>query len=94
MTCSALEGEGIADAWALVLEHRAQMEEGGWLARRRREQALDWMRDALLGGVEDAVRNDAAVSSRFSALRQDVLDGRLSPFRAARDLLDLFRGRS
>ena len=48
------------------------------------------MQDALLYALEQDVRRDALVGDRLNAVRQDVLHGRVSPFRAARELLALF----
>ncbi len=69
------------------------MDATGWFDRRRREQALGWMREALLYGLEQEVRLERAVNSRLTTVEQDVLEGRVSPFRAARDLLGTFRRR-
>lgn len=91
LTCSALDNEGIAGLWEVVLEHRTLMEGNGWFARRRSEQALEWMKDALLDGLEREVRRNAAVNGRFTAMQDDVAQGRVSPFRGARDLLAMFR---
>ena len=93
VTCSAIERDGVSAIWETVLEHRRLMESNGWFVRRRRDQALEWMREALLSGLDQAVRNDEAISGRMSAMEQDVRDGRVSPFRAARELLAAFKGR-
>ncbi len=91
MVCSAFTREGVPELWQRVLEHRSLMEANGWLERRRQEQALLWMQDALLFALEQDVRRDALVGDRLTAMRQDVLHGRISPFRAARELLALFK---
>jgi LAO/AO transport system kinase len=93
MTCSAFTRDGVPEIWATVLEHRALLESNGWLARLREEQALEWMREALLYGLEQEIRRDDAVNDHLAAMREDVRAGRLSPFRAAHDLLRLFRRR-
>jgi LAO/AO transport system kinase len=91
VACSALANEGVREIWGLVLEHRATMEAAGWFARRRSEQALDWMKDALLDGLEREVRRDPAVHGHLGAMQEDVARGRISPFHGARELLKLFR---
>jgi LAO/AO transport system kinase len=91
VSCSALTNQGIAEAWDLVLEHRRVMDANGWFARRRSEQALEWMKDALLDGLEREVRRHAAVNNRFVAMREDVARGRISPFRGGRELLKMFK---
>ena len=91
VTCSALAGDGVREIWNVVMEHRALMESNGWFERRRSDQALEWMREALLFGLEQEIRRDPAVGRRLASVQQDVLHGRVSPFRAARELLTLFR---
>jgi LAO/AO transport system kinase len=93
VTCSALEREGVAEIWNLVLEHRALVESNGWFARLREEQALEWMREAILLGLEQEIRRDRVVTDHLAAMRAEVRSGRLSPFRAARNVLTAFRRR-
>jgi LAO/AO transport system kinase len=93
MTCSAHTRDGIADIWRAVGDHRALVEANGWFARRREEQSLEWMREALLYGLEHELRRDAGIDAHLAAMQADVKRGKLSPFRAARDLLALFHQR-
>lgn len=92
-TCSALNRDGVADIWNTILEHRALLESNGWFARLREQQALEWMREALLYGLEQEIRRDDVINDRLAAVREEVRAGRLSPFRAAHELLALFRRR-
>src|SRR5512142_1670628 len=82
LTCSALSGERIADVWQMVLDHHHQLEENGWLARQRRDQALEWMHELVRMGLIEAFQGDAAVAGRWPALQDDVRDGRVSPLAA------------
>ncbi|HEY6271952.1 MAG TPA: hypothetical protein VIX19_08155 [Terriglobales bacterium] len=89
--CSAFSRDATSEIWRIVLQHRAQIEASGWFERHRREQALDWMKDALLCGIEEELRRDTVVSERLAAAQRDVSEGQLSPFLAARQILALFR---
>ena len=91
VTCSALNREGIDAIWQIVLDHARQLADNGWSEKTRRQQALDWMRDALLDGLEREVRRSASVNARLAAMQEDVAHGRISPFRGARELLAIFR---
>jgi LAO/AO transport system kinase len=93
MTCSAHTRDGIAAIWQAILDHRAALTANGWLARRREEQAIEWMREALLYGLEHELRRDPAIGARLAAMQADVRSGKLSPFRAAHDLLSSVRRR-
>ncbi len=91
VTCSALQDQGVSAIWDIVCEHRSAMQASGWFERRRSEQALEWMKDALLDGLEREVRRNAEVNGRFAAMQEEVAGGTISPFRGARELLNLFR---
>ncbi|MCC7153818.1 MAG: methylmalonyl Co-A mutase-associated GTPase MeaB [Bryobacterales bacterium] len=91
VTCSAIKRENIAGIWQAILDHRALMQSNGWFERRRGEQALQWLQEALLAGLEEEFLRDPAVRNRLDSVRDEVLAGRTSSFRAARQLLALFR---
>ncbi len=90
LCASALTGDGIADFWELVVEHRAALSKSGELARRRRVQARAWLWRLLDDGLQAAFRSDTRVATRLPELEADVDASRVSAPRAARLLLDLF----
>ena len=94
LTCSALTKDGIADVWQTVLEHRQLLESNGCLVRRRNHQALQWMEELTILGLEELFRGNHAVAGRLPQLREEVHQGRMTPFAASRELLALFRHES
>jgi len=94
LTCSALEGTGIGQVWEMVLEHRALVEGNGYLARRRSRQALAWMEELIMLGLEDRFRRDDAIAARLPELRAAVERGEATPLAASGELLRLFSGRA
>jgi LAO/AO transport system kinase len=93
VTCSALNAQGIEEIWQMVLEHRALMESNGFLARRRSGQALEWMRELIAVGLEEAFRRDADVALRLPALQAAVDRGMTTPLAASNELLAIFRSK-
>src|ERR1017187_6431654 len=91
LTCSSVAKEGIAEVWRMVLEHRELLEGNGFLAKLRNQQALDWMNELTMLGLEALFRRNRAVAERLPLLREAVHGGRMTPFAAARELLALFR---
>jgi LAO/AO transport system kinase len=91
LTCSALHGEGVAESWDMVLDHRRQMEASGHLAARRSGQALEWMRELVGIALEDSFRGHAAVAARLPGLEEAVSRGQVTPFAASRELLQIYR---
>jgi LAO/AO transport system kinase len=90
LTCSALEGTGVADVWAAVEEFRAAFAEA--LPRRRAEQARDWLWSEITESLTDALRADPAVADLTSGLEGDVAKGATTPTAAAQAILAAFLG--
>ena len=91
LTCSSIAKEGIAEVWQMVLDHRALLEGNGFLAQLRNRQALQWMNELTMLGLEELFRRNGAVAARLPVLREEVHGGRMTPFAASRELLALFR---
>jgi LAO/AO transport system kinase len=89
-TCSALSGEGIAEIWQMVLNHRQLVERNGFLAQRRSHQALEWMHELVMLGLRESFRADRAVAERLPLLQEEVRRGQVTPFAASRELLRVF----
>ena len=89
-TCSARDGEGIAEVWELVLKHRGVLEASGELKTRRALQARDWMWSEVSDNLIDALQNDQAVREQIPLLEAAASEGRIPPTIAARQLLELF----
>ena len=85
LTCSALEDGRLDEVWGQVEAHRAHLERRGALAAKRRRQDVAWMWAA----VDDQVlaRFHARVAAHAAALEYDVAAGRITPTRAAMELL-------
>jgi LAO/AO transport system kinase len=93
-TCSARDGIGIAEAWDVVLKHRAVLESSGQLMDRRAAQARDWMWSEVSDSLISALQNDAEVREQMPALEAAASDGRIPPTVAAGQLLDIFLKRN
>jgi LAO/AO transport system kinase len=90
ITCSARERQGLADIWDAIVEHHQWLVSTGRFNNLRREQLKQWMYDLIEQTLRDRFRHHAAVRRELPACEQEVAAGRLSPFRAARRLLDLY----
>jgi LAO/AO transport system kinase len=90
VTCSALKGDGIVEVWQMVLNHRQLMDSKGFLTQRRSRQALEWMNELVLMGIEASFKADRVVAARLPLLQKEVSEGHVSPFAASRELLRIF----
>ncbi|MCB1763532.1 MAG: methylmalonyl Co-A mutase-associated GTPase MeaB, partial [Gammaproteobacteria bacterium] len=89
-TCSAALGEGLEEAWELILAYRALVSANGQLTRRRAVQAKSWMWAEISEGLLTKFRQNERVKTQLSVLEQGVTGGSVAPTLAATTLLELF----
>ncbi len=87
ITYSALTGDGMADLWATVIEHRRSMAHSGELEARRSQQQVKWMWAILDDRIHGRLIGDPALRARLPTIEADVATGRLSPALAADNVL-------
>jgi LAO/AO transport system kinase len=79
VTYSALTGDGIAQLWSTILDHRERVTSAGELAARRREQQVKWMWAMLEDRVFGRLKSDATLKAKLPKLEAAVAAGRMSP---------------
>jgi LAO/AO transport system kinase len=87
LTCSSLEHTGIDKIWDTILDHRKKLTASGEMAKKRKNQALDWMSFLLDDGLRQWFYTDPKVKAALPGLRSDVELERTSPTAAADTLL-------
>lgn len=91
---SGLTGEGLSELWQQVDAFYAQLQPAGTIARRRKQQALDWLMNMIHDELRREFHEDPRVREKLPALQQAVLRGDITAVHAARDLLETHRGRT
>jgi LAO/AO transport system kinase len=86
VTYSALTGEGIAQLWDHVCEHRTRMSDAGELAARRRAQQVKWMWAMFEERITARLRSDPSIRAKLPRLEAAVAEGRLSASVAVEEL--------
>jgi LAO/AO transport system kinase len=93
LTCSAMNQKGLPEIWDLIDNHRKTLFRNGFFEKKRREQKLQWMQEAIEHQLTEDFYADDRVKDTLDKITSDVLEGNTSPGKAARDLLDLYHGR-
>lgn len=90
LTCSAMENEGISEIWDLILQYMDQSRTSDFFNLNRKNQNKSW----LLQHIDDQIRKDFyqhnAIASVLPLTIKEVTDGKISPFKAAEKLMDLY----
>ncbi len=89
-TCSARDGDGIAETWQVALQHHDVLEASGELKTRRAAQARDWMWSEVNDSLITAMQGDPEVRKHIPDLEAAASEGRVPPTIAARQLLEIF----
>lgn len=90
VTCSAMTRDGIAALWDVVLEQSQYLKQTGWFERARRDQVKSWMYEMIEYGLSRHFREHPAIRQKLPEYEREVVEGRLSSFRAAGRLLDIY----
>jgi LAO/AO transport system kinase len=93
LVASSHTGQGILEVWDRILAHRRTLQESGELERRRHRQDRAWLWSLVEDGLRGAFRAHPEVSRRLPEVERAVEANEISAPRAARELLELFRGR-
>jgi LAO/AO transport system kinase len=88
LTCSAQEGVGIDRLWDTVQDYRKKMEANGYWRENRQKQAYYWLQEALQTGLQEYFSGHKNAQATLKKLEPEVLAGRMSPFAAARAVLE------
>ena len=84
---SAVEGQGVAQAWEeMQALARWRQDHGHWAARRA-DQARDWLEDEVRSALLARLTADPAIRAAMAAASQDVAQGHVSPAAAAARVL-------
>lgn len=92
LLASALNKIGISEIWDAICTFESQMAESGELEQNRARQAKAWMWKEIEEGLVDALAADPRVSAELAKLEAEVGAGRITPTKAARDLLSKVSG--
>src|ERR1700691_3806252 len=89
VTYSALTRDGIAQMWALVLEHKDKLSAAGEIATRRGEQRVKWMWEMREERLLAPLRSERSLKNALPRIEAEVAASRLAPNAAVEEIADL-----
>ncbi|MCX6128655.1 MAG: methylmalonyl Co-A mutase-associated GTPase MeaB [Proteobacteria bacterium] len=87
MMCSAMEKTGLREIYELLQDNMGQLTRSGQLERRREHQRELWFDAELQEQLMDRVLKDRPVSAKIIELKNQVIQGQISPPEAAHQIL-------
>jgi len=87
--CSALQQTGLDTIWQTIMDYLQRTRQNGFFEKKRHEQNLQWMYEAVRQGLEESFYVHTQVRELLPRIVQEVKAGRKSAFAAAHELLRL-----
>lgn len=88
--CSALEGSGLEEIWALILDFEDTMKANGYFYANRSGQRLSWMHEFIQQSLQNLFYQDKAIAEKLGRVSPLVENGEISAMAMARELIDEF----
>lgn len=88
---SALTGKGISDLWNVILEFEKQTKSTGVFDERRKNQIVEWAFKMVENKLIDDFYNNETIKKIITELKNEVLQGQLTPTLAAEKLLSIYK---
>ncbi len=79
LTCSAVEGSGLAELWEAVVDHRRHLVDAGLLDPLRRRQARQWFQTLVDEGLRAALLAGPEIVGLMDEAAGEVEAGLISP---------------
>jgi LAO/AO transport system kinase len=93
MRCSALENKGLEAIWDMIQEFVKTSKANGFFERNRQEQNKSWLLQHIEQSLKNDFNRDAKIKKMLPNLEEKVMNGTLSPFNAALQLLAVYRNK-
>lgn len=88
-TCSALQSTGLDTIWHTIADYLQLTHSNGYFNKKRHDQNLQWMYEAIRQGLEDNFYVHEQVKQQLPGIAEQVKSGQKSAFAAAAELLRL-----
>jgi LAO/AO transport system kinase len=90
LTYSGFYGLGIKEIWDMIYRYIDFVKKNGYFDYRRNEQAKYWMYETINEQLRDSFYNNPEIAAMLESREQQVLQGNLTSFVAAKQLLDTY----
>ena len=91
LTTSAVTKDGLEDVLNKINEYFELTNNNGYYLHKRREQARYWMYESIMENLKISFFENQNVSDSISQYENAVLNGNLSSFKAASELLSIYK---
>ena len=91
LTCSAIENQGITEIWTLISSFIELTKGNNSFLTKRKEQNKYWFLQTVENLLAQNFYQDPGISKQLKMLTEQVEQNKISPFRAAEELLNQYQ---
>ena len=91
LTCSSYENQGITEIWEIFSSFVDHCVTNNHFEENRKNQAQFWLHESILEHLGNYFYENPKVKTELAHLEKEVVNGKISPFVAANQLITLFR---
>lgn len=89
LTCSAREKKQIDTVWGMISDFQIEAKKNSSFYKKRSRQNREWMHKLLFEMLDLKLKQNQAIAAQRPLLEQQVVDGQITPYAAAKTLIDL-----
>ena len=90
LTYSGFYNLGVKEVWDMVYKYIDFVKDNGYFEYRRNEQSKYWMYETINEQLRDSFYHNPQIEAMLTGKEKQVLQGNLTSFVAAKNLLDTY----
>jgi LAO/AO transport system kinase len=90
-SCSALQNKGLEELWSIIASYAEKTKESGHFRIKRQEQNKSWLKQHIETILKMDFYTSPLVKRKLETLEEKVVNGSMSPFAAAQQLLQAYK---
>ncbi|MFI3261549.1 MAG: methylmalonyl Co-A mutase-associated GTPase MeaB [Rikenellaceae bacterium] len=91
-TCSSIEGTGLLELWSGIEDFMNFTKDNGYFESHRAQQSKYWMYETINESLRTNFYRNQDVASKIKDFESRVVGNQVSPFVAAKELLETYKG--
>ena len=90
-TASAIKNIGIANVWDEIENFKKLVDENGYFLKNRKQQQIQWMYNNINEELKNLFYGSENISNQLKILEKEIVSSKISPVKAAQNILEKFK---
>ena len=90
-TASAIKNIGISNVWDEIVKFKLQVDENGYFLKNRKHQQINWMYNNINEELKRLFYGSKNIASHLKTLEMQIISNKISPVKAAQQIIEEFK---